>query len=100
MMGPAPKHAEAVRRTLALPSAPPLSAGYLMTAETNRTALKEIHAILNNYHHTNALALVVLSALLEHYDLSAVEVAQPRIASHAVIDMARMVPALPRLSAR
>jgi hypothetical protein len=70
-MGPAAAHAETVRRTLALPPHPLLSTDALAAAGIGRTALTEIRTILDGYHHTNALALVVLSALLEHYDPSA-----------------------------
>jgi hypothetical protein len=45
----------------------------LTAAGIDRTALSGIHAILDSYHHTNALALVVLSALLEHFDPSATD---------------------------
>ncbi len=76
-LGSAPGHAEAVRRTLVLPSAPQLSADALRVAGIDRTALTGIHAILNSYHHTNALALVVLSALLELYDPTTPDAVQP-----------------------
>jgi hypothetical protein len=72
-VGAAPLHAEAVRRNLTLPSLPALSADALIAAGINQTALSKIHAILDSYHHTNALALVVLSALLEHFDPSATD---------------------------
>jgi hypothetical protein len=72
-VGAAPRHAEAVRRNLILPSVPAFSADILMAAGIDRTALDGIRAILDSYHHTNALALVVLSALLEHFDPSATD---------------------------
>jgi hypothetical protein len=72
-LGPAAGHAEAVHRTLALPSVLELSAGALTAAGITQPALTDIRAILDGYHHTNALALVVLSALLEHFEPSAVE---------------------------
>jgi hypothetical protein len=75
-VGAAPLHAEAVRRNLRLPSVPLLSADALTAAGIDRTALSGIRAILDSYYHTNALALVVLSALLERYDPSATDVAQ------------------------
>ena len=71
--GPAAAHAEAVRGTLRLPVVPALSREVLAAAGIDRTALKGIRTILDSYYHTNALALVVLSALLEHYDPSATE---------------------------
>ena len=69
-LGAAAAHAEAVRRTLSLPKVPRLSADALTAAGIDQTALRDIRTILDSYHHTNALALVVLSALLEHYDPS------------------------------
>jgi hypothetical protein len=76
-LGPAAPHAEAVRLTLSLPAMPPLSADTLDAAGLDRPALAAIGTTLDSYHHTNALALVVLSALLERYDPSAGEAAQP-----------------------
>src|ERR1700677_1890587 len=67
-VGPAARHAEAVRRSLNLPKVSPLSADALNAAGIGQTALKDIRTILDSYHHTNALALVVLTALLEHND--------------------------------
>jgi hypothetical protein len=66
--GPAGAHAEAVRRKLPVPRVPLLSVDALVAAGIDRTALIAIRTILESYHHTNALALVVLSALLEYYD--------------------------------
>jgi hypothetical protein len=76
-LGAAAPHAEAVRRTLSLPAVPPLSADALTAAGLDRAALAAIRTTLDSYHHTNALALVVLSALLERYDPSAGETARP-----------------------
>jgi hypothetical protein len=90
-------HAEAVRRTLSLPEVPQLSLDTLMAAGIDRPALAAIRATLNSYHHTNALALVVLSALLERYDPSAGDRAQP---SEAVPAADRTeLPALPAMAA-
>src|SRR3569832_221113 len=66
--GPAADHAEAVRQTLLLPEIQNLSAGLLAAAGIDGNAGKQIRNVLDSYHHTNALALVVLSALLERYD--------------------------------
>jgi hypothetical protein len=76
-LAPAAAHAEAVRRTLRLPVAPALSSVVLAAAGVDLIALTNIRTILQSYHHTNALALVVLSALLEHYEPGAAEPAQP-----------------------
>lgn len=76
-LGPAALHAEAVRRNLALPDAPAFSLDMLKAAGIGQAALTDIRAVLSSYYHTNALALVVLSALLEHYDPIAVETAAP-----------------------
>ena len=56
---------EAVRRTLSLPKLPPISADALTAAGLSANDIGQIRQILDGYHHTNALALVVLSALLE-----------------------------------
>jgi hypothetical protein len=76
-VGPAAVHADALRRTLPLPSLPRLSIDALTAAGIGRTALTEIRVILDGYHHTNALALVVLSALLERYEPSVTDSVQP-----------------------
>ena len=76
-LGPALAHAEAVRRALALPKVPELSADALAATGIGRTSLIKIREILDSYHHTNALALVVLSALLERYDSKPAGVVQP-----------------------
>jgi hypothetical protein len=76
-VGGAAAHAEAVRRTLALPAVPPLTADTLAAAGLDKTALAAIRTTLDSYYHTNALALVVLSALLERFDPSAGEPARP-----------------------
>lgn len=76
-IGPAARHAEAIRSALDLPKVPPLSADALSAAGIDRPALKDICTILDSYHHTNALALVVLCALLEHYDPGPAVAVQP-----------------------
>ena len=104
-VGSAPLHAEAVRRNLPLPSAPLLSADALTAAGIDRTALSGIRAILDSYHHTNALALVVLSALLEHFDPTATDAvhaaeaapAQPNADLPTLPPMASLPPELRRL---
>ena len=75
--GPAAAHAEAVRGALQLPAVPAISRDALAVAGIDTTALSGIRTILDGYYHTNALALVVLSALLEHYDPGAAEPAAP-----------------------
>jgi hypothetical protein len=96
-MAVAAPHAEAVRRSLSLPEMPKLSADTLMAAGIDRPALAAIRATLDSYHHTNALALVVLSALLERYDPSTGDFAQP---SEAVPAADRTeLPALPAMAA-
>jgi hypothetical protein len=72
-LGAAASHAEHVRRSLKLPGVPRLSLDALTAAGIGPIALIEIRTILDSYHHTNALALVVLSALLEYYDPSVTE---------------------------
>jgi hypothetical protein len=96
-LGAAADHAEAVRHTLKLPDVPPLSPDTLSAAGLDRTALTAIRTTLNSYYHTNALALVALSALLERYDPSAGDPAPPS-ASVAATDRNEL-PALPLMTA-
>lgn len=67
-LGDAPLHAEAVRRTIALPEWPGFSTDTLLAAGVDDNERALIHGVLDSYQHTNALALVVLSALLAHYE--------------------------------
>ncbi len=76
-LGPAAAHAESIRRSLPLPGSSGFSREALAAAGIDQTALTDIRTVLNSYHHTNALALAVLSALLEHYDPGAAEPARP-----------------------
>jgi hypothetical protein len=96
-LGAAADHAEAVRQTLSLPEVPPLSSDTLSAAGIDRTALAAIRTTLNSYYHTNALALVVLSALLERYDPSTGDSASPS-AAVAATDQTEL-PALPLMAA-
>src|SRR4029077_7405577 len=68
--GDAPLHAEAVRRTIALPELPAFSADTLLAAGIDDADQAIIGHVLDSYQHTNALALVVLSALLAHFEPS------------------------------
>ena len=76
-LGPAAAHADSIRRSLKLPDIPGLSKDALSAAGIDQAALTDIRRVLDSYYHTNALALAVLSALLEHYDPSVTEPAQP-----------------------
>jgi hypothetical protein len=67
-LGDAPLHAEAVRQTIALPDCPGFSTDTLAAAGLDETERALIRDVLGSYQYTNALALVVLSALLAHYD--------------------------------
>ena len=67
-LGDAPLHAQAVRQTIALPDWPGFSADTLLAAGIDETERALIRRILDSYQHTNALALVVLSALLARYE--------------------------------
>ena len=67
-LGAAPLHAEAVRRTIALPDWPGFSTDTLLAAGVDEGERARIHDVLDSYQYTNALALVVLSALLAHYE--------------------------------
>src|ERR1044072_4991799 len=65
-LGDAPQHAEAVRATGALREWPVFSADPLLAAGVDETEQAMIRDVLDSYQYTNALALVVLSALLAH----------------------------------
>jgi hypothetical protein len=67
-LGDAPLHAEAVRRTIALPDCPGFSTDTLLAAGVDEIERALIRDVLDSYQYTNALALVVLSALLAHYE--------------------------------
>jgi hypothetical protein len=67
-LGDAPLHAEAVRRTIALPDWPGFSTETLLAAGVDEGERLFIRGVLDSYQHTNALALVVLCALLVHYE--------------------------------
>lgn len=94
--GPAIAHAAAVRRTLRLPAAPPFSRDALTAAGIDPAALENIRAILDSYQHTNALALVILSALLERHDPTA---ADPAVASETTTGpLAAKLPPVPPMA--
>ena len=61
--GAAPLHAESVRRGIVLPELPGFSADTLLAAGIDESDQDIISHVLDSYQHTNALALVVLSAL-------------------------------------
>ena len=67
-LGAAPLHAEAVRRTIALPELPGFSADTLLAAGIDESDQAIIRNVLDSYQYTNALALAVLSALLAHFE--------------------------------
>jgi hypothetical protein len=76
-LGDAPLHAEAVRRAVALPDWPGFSADTLLAAGVDETELGLIRNVLDSYQYTNALALVVLSALLAHYEPRPADLVRP-----------------------
>src|SRR5215212_5415301 len=61
-LGAAPLHAEAVRRTIALPDWPGFSTDTLAAAGVDEAERALIGGVLDSYQYTNALALVALSA--------------------------------------
>jgi hypothetical protein len=94
--GPACGHAEALRRTLPLPKLPPLSTDVLSAVGLGTRDIEQIREILDSYHHTNALALVTLSALLEYYEPGMAETVQ---AHDAAVQPARAeLPPLPAMA--
>jgi hypothetical protein len=71
-LGQAPARAEHIRRQLTLPAIQPLSDDTLSSAGIHQDARSTIRAILDSYHHTNALALVCLSAFLARFEKTGV----------------------------
>jgi hypothetical protein len=67
-LGPAPRFAETVRRAIDLPVVPSFSHDTLAAAGLSNDDVARIRDILESYHYTNALALVVLSALVMHFE--------------------------------
>jgi hypothetical protein len=67
-LGAAPRHAESVRRTIVLPDMPGFSADTLLATGIDESDQAIIGRVLDSYQYTNALALVVLSALLAHFE--------------------------------
>lgn len=96
-LGAAPRHAEAVRRTIALPDLPAFSADTLLASGIDESDQTIIRNVLDSYQSTNALALVALSALLAHYEPRA---ADPVAAAEAAPPPARVkIPELPPMDA-
>src|SRR5258707_6582907 len=96
-LGDAPRHAEAVRRTIALPDWPGFSADALLAAGVDETERALIRNVLDSYQHTNALALVVLSALLAHYEPRPADAVKP--AGTAPKPSGAKIPELPPMDA-
>lgn len=96
-LGAAPLHAEAVRQTIALPDWPGFSADTLLAAGIDETEQGLIRNILDSYQYTNALALVVLSALLAHYEPQPANMVQP--AGNAPKPSGVKIPELPPMDA-
>lgn len=97
-LGPALTAANEVRRGIAMPTVTPFSDDTLAAAGLDRDARATIGNVLDSYHHTNALALVVFSAFL-----SSVEGRQNASPRSAVVSDAAIAPsppplALPRLT--
>src|SRR6267142_4505807 len=61
-------YADAVRRAIDLPAVPSFSRDTLAAAGLSNDDVVKITDILDSYYYTNALALVVLSALVVHFE--------------------------------
>ena len=96
-LGEAPLHAEAVRATIAPPEWPVFSADTLLAAGVDETEQAMIRDVLDSYQYTNALALVVLSGLLAHYDPRPAEAVAP--AGAAPKPSGARIPELPPMEA-
>src|SRR5271168_4462388 len=75
--GPAPRFAETVRRAIDFPMVPSFSHDTLAAAGLSNDDVARIRDILDSYHYTNALALVVLSALVMHFEPTQQDVVTP-----------------------
>ena len=96
-LGDAPLHAEAVRQAIALPDWPGFSADTLLAAGVDGSECARIHDVLDSYHHTNALALVVLSALLAHCEPRPADAVRP--SDNAPQPPGAKIPELPPMDA-
>lgn len=96
-LGDGPRHAEAVRQTIALPDWPGFSADTLLAAGLDETEQSLIRNVLDSYQYTNALALVVLSALLAHYQPQPAAAVRPADAAPA--PSGTRIPELPPIEA-
>ena len=96
-LGDASRHAEAIRQTIALPDWPGFSTDTLLAAGVDDVERALIGNVLDSYQHTNALALVVLSALLARYQPRAAEDVKP--AGIAPTPAGRKIPELPPMDA-
>ncbi|MEH2563138.1 hypothetical protein [Bradyrhizobium sp. AZCC 2289] len=67
-LGPAPGYAEAVRRAIDLPAVSSFSSDTLTAAGLSNDDVAKIRDILDSYQYSDALALVVLSALVMHLE--------------------------------
>jgi hypothetical protein len=96
-LGDAPLHAQAVRQTIALPDWPGFSTDTLAAAGVDEAERALIHDVLDSYQYTNALALVVLSALLAHYEPRPADAVMP--AGTAPKPSGAKIPELPPMDA-
>jgi hypothetical protein len=92
-LGPAPAYAEAVRRAIDLPVVPSFSHDTLAAAGLSNDDVARIRDILDGYHYTNALALVVLSALVMHFEPTQRDTVRPL--DGAPRPLGRKLPELP-----
>src|SRR5713226_6533003 len=91
--GDAPRHAEAVRRAIALPNLPGFSEDTLLAAGILPPDQIIIRQVLDSYQYTNALALVVLSALLARFEPKPSEPVKPADAAPKPLGL--KIPELP-----
>jgi hypothetical protein len=96
-LGDAPLHAEAVRQTISLPDWPGFSVDTLLAAGVDGSERALIHDVLDSYQYTNALALVVLSALLAHHEPQPADMVKP--AGAAPKPSGTKIPELPPMDA-
>ena len=76
-LGPGAGYAESVRRAIDLPVVPSFSRDTLTAVGLSNDDVAKVTDILDSYHYTNAHALVVLSALVMHFEPTQQETVRP-----------------------
>jgi hypothetical protein len=97
-LGPALTAANGVRRGIVMPAIMPFSDDTLAAAGLDSEARAAISNVLDSYHHTNALALVVFSAFLSSVEGKGNASPRSATVSDAAVALSPPPVALPRLT--